>query len=98
MIKFGISLAALAMAASVAAAPAATPGTTFSFMQWVEYIVANPDTALTVDEAMGTARAAEVASSAGGLGRDRFVALRRQITGVLQYSPRTWALMRWSRW
>lgn len=67
MVKLALPLAALAMAASVAAAPAATSGTTFSFEQWVEDIIANPNTALTVDEAIAAAQAADVVGSAGGL-------------------------------
>jgi hypothetical protein len=67
MVKLALPLAALAMAASVAAAPAPTSRSTFSFEQWVEDIIANPDTALTVDEAMEVAQAAEVVGSAGGL-------------------------------
>jgi hypothetical protein len=67
MVKLALPLAALAMVASVAAAPAPTSRSTFSFEQWVEDIIANPDTALTVDEAMEVAQAAEVVGSAGGL-------------------------------
>jgi hypothetical protein len=67
MVKLALPLAALAMVASVAAAPAPTSGNTFSFEQWVEDIIASPDTALTVDEAMAAAAAAEVVGSAGGL-------------------------------
>lgn len=67
MVKFAVPLAALAMAAAVAAAPSGTSATTFSFEQWVEDIIANPDTALTVDEAMAAANAADVVGSAGGL-------------------------------
>ncbi len=68
MVKFTLPLVALAMtAASVAAAPAATSATTFSFEQWVEDIIANPDTALTVDEAIAAARTSEVVGLAGGL-------------------------------
>ncbi|KAK4124710.1 hypothetical protein N657DRAFT_643461 [Parathielavia appendiculata] len=67
MVKIAIPLVALAMAASVAAVPAATSPTTFSFAQWVEDIIANPDTALTVDEAVAAARAADVIGSAAGL-------------------------------
>ncbi|KAL2125801.1 hypothetical protein VTI74DRAFT_2713 [Chaetomium olivicolor] len=67
MVKLTLPLAALAMAASVAALPAATSGTTFSFAQWVEDIIANPDTALTVDEAIAAANAAGIVGSAGGL-------------------------------
>ncbi|KAK4153396.1 hypothetical protein C8A00DRAFT_15371 [Chaetomidium leptoderma] len=67
MVKFALPLVALAMTASVAAAPAETSGTTFSFERWVEDIIANPDTALTVDEAVAAANAADVVGSAGGL-------------------------------
>lgn len=67
MVKFALPLAALAIAASVAAAPAGTSGTTFSFEQWVEDIIANPDTALTPDEAIAAAEEAAVVGSAGGL-------------------------------
>ncbi|KAK4121971.1 hypothetical protein N657DRAFT_673191 [Parathielavia appendiculata] len=67
MVNLALPLAALAMAASVAAAPAATNGTVFSFAQWVEDIIANPDTALTVDEAFAAAQAADVVGAAGGL-------------------------------
>ena len=72
-VKFALPLAALAMAASVAAAPApaeaspAVSGTNFSFEAWVEDIIAHPDTALTVDEALAAAEAADVVGSAGGL-------------------------------
>ncbi|KAG7294522.1 hypothetical protein NEMBOFW57_004597 [Staphylotrichum longicolle] len=65
MVKLALPLAALAMAASVAAVPApaetspAVSGTTFSFEAWVEDIIAHPDTALTVDEAIAAAEAAE---------------------------------------
>jgi hypothetical protein len=55
------------VAASAAALPAATSPTTFSFAQWVEDIIAHPDTALTVDEAVAAAHAASVVGSAGGL-------------------------------
>jgi hypothetical protein len=70
MVKTAIPLAAaaaLAMAASVAALPAATSPTTFSFAQWVEDIISHPDTALTVDEAIAEAEAASIVGSAGGL-------------------------------
>jgi hypothetical protein len=67
MVKLALPLATLAMVASVAAAPARTSATTFSFEQWVEDIIANPDTALTVDEALEAAHVAEVVGSAGGL-------------------------------
>ncbi|KAL2141778.1 hypothetical protein VTI28DRAFT_2034 [Corynascus sepedonium] len=74
MVKIALSLVGLAMAASVAAAPApsaeasaAVTRTTFSFEAWVEDIIANPDTALTVDEALAAAEAADVVGSAGGL-------------------------------
>ncbi|KAK4118057.1 hypothetical protein N657DRAFT_442809 [Parathielavia appendiculata] len=69
MVKTAITLAALALAASVAALPAATSPTTFSFAQWVEDIIANPDTALTVDEAIAAANEAAIGGSAGGLQR-----------------------------
>ncbi|KAK4099169.1 hypothetical protein N658DRAFT_174926 [Parathielavia hyrcaniae] len=67
MVRTAIPLAALAMVASVAALPAATSGTTFSFAQWVEDIIANPDTALTVDEAVAAANVAATVGTAGGL-------------------------------
>jgi membrane-bound lytic murein transglycosylase B len=76
MVNFALPLAALAITASVAAAPAASPAevsvrtsnsTTFSFEQWAEDIIANPDTALSVDEAVAAAQAADVVGSAGGL-------------------------------
>jgi len=69
MVRLLLPLAALAMTASVAAAPApaGVSATTFSFEQWVEDIIAHPDTALTVDEALAAAHAADVVGSAGGL-------------------------------
>lgn len=71
MVRLLLPLAALAMTASVAAAPAPAPAgvspTIFSFEQWVEDIIAHPDTALTVDEALAAAHAADVVGSAGGL-------------------------------
>ncbi len=69
MVKFALPFIALALTASmsVTAAPTSTSGTTFSFEQWVEDIIANPDTALTVDEALAAAQAADVVGSAGGL-------------------------------
>ncbi len=68
MVKFTLPLVVLAMAASMAvAAPAGTSATTFSFEKWVEDIIANPETALTVDEAIAASRTAEVVGSAGGL-------------------------------
>lgn len=73
MVRIALSLVGLAMAASVAAAPApsaeaaAVARTTFSFEAWVEDIITNPDTALTVDEALAAAEAADVVGSAGGL-------------------------------
>lgn len=67
MVKTAIPLAALAMVASVAALPAGTSPTTFSFAQWVEDIISHPDTALTVDEAIAAAQAASIVGSAGGL-------------------------------
>jgi hypothetical protein len=67
MVKFALPLAALAMAASVAAAPApaTTSANTFSFEAWVEDIIANPDTALSVEEALAAAEHAEVVGAAG---------------------------------
>ncbi|KAL2137600.1 hypothetical protein VTI28DRAFT_8929 [Corynascus sepedonium] len=44
-----------------------TSKTTFSFAQWVEDLIANPDTALTVDKAIAAAHAADVVGSVGGL-------------------------------
>ncbi|KAL2153599.1 hypothetical protein VTH82DRAFT_4754 [Thermothelomyces myriococcoides] len=41
--------------------------TSFSFEQWVEDIIANPDTAASVEEAVAAAEAAEVVGRAGGL-------------------------------
>ena len=67
MVKLAFSLVALATAASAVAVPAATSGTTFSFSQWVEDIIANPDTALTPDEAIAAAKAAAGVGSLGGL-------------------------------
>lgn len=58
MVKFTLPLVALAMAATSVVA-----GTTFSFEKWVEDIIANPDTALTVDEALAAAREADVVGS-----------------------------------
>jgi hypothetical protein len=70
MVKFALPLIALAMAGSVAAAPApATSATTFSFEKWVEDLIANPDKALSADEAIAAAEAASVVGSAGGLQR-----------------------------
>lgn len=66
MVKFA-SVLALAMAAAVTAAPAPSSETTFSFVQWVDDIIANPDTALTPEEAVAAANAADVVASAGGL-------------------------------
>ncbi|GAB1318350.1 hypothetical protein MFIFM68171_08560 [Madurella fahalii] len=66
MVKFTLPLLVLAITTCVAAAPGASK-TTFSFEQWVEDIIANPDTALTVDEAIAAAQAADVVGSAGGL-------------------------------
>jgi hypothetical protein len=63
MVKFALPLIALATAAALAS-PAGAP---FSFSQWVEDIIAHPDTALTVDEAIAAARAAHGVGSAGEL-------------------------------
>ncbi|KAL2146834.1 hypothetical protein VTI28DRAFT_2315 [Corynascus sepedonium] len=71
MVKLALSLAALAMSTAtlVAAAPSATQTskTTFSFAEWVEDLIAHPDTALSADEAIAAAHAADVVGSAGGL-------------------------------
>ncbi|KAL2151402.1 hypothetical protein VTH82DRAFT_6500 [Thermothelomyces myriococcoides] len=75
MVNFALSLVTLAIASasSVAAVPAGGPNaavtseTTFSFSQWVEDIIANPDTAMSVDEAIEAAKAAAVVKRAGGL-------------------------------
>ena len=70
MVKLALPLVVLATAVSAvsaAAVPAATSGTTFSFAKWVEDIAANPDTALTPDEAWAAAQAADAVGSAGGL-------------------------------
>ncbi len=64
MVKFALPLLALTAAVLV---PAATMRTTFSFAQWVEDIIANPDTALTPDEAIAAAEAADAVGFAGGL-------------------------------
>ncbi|KAH0425178.1 hypothetical protein CcaCcLH18_11112 [Colletotrichum camelliae] len=64
MVKFTASIVALALA--VTAAPAPTSQTTFSFAQWVEDIIANPDTALSPEEAVAAANAADIVTSAGG--------------------------------
>lgn len=65
MVKFTASVVALALAVIAAAAP--TSQTTFSFAQWVEDIIANPETALSPEEAVAAANAADVVTSAGGL-------------------------------
>ncbi|CAI0649936.1 unnamed protein product [Colletotrichum noveboracense] len=67
MVKFTASIVALAMAAAVTAAPAPSSETTFSFASWVEDIIANPDTALSPEQAVAAANSASVVSSAGGL-------------------------------
>ncbi|KAJ5001183.1 hypothetical protein K4K48_001711 [Colletotrichum sp. SAR 10_66] len=69
MVKFTASIAALALAVAVAvtAAPAPVSQTTFSFAEWVEDIIANPETALSPDDAVAAANAAEIVSSSGGL-------------------------------
>ncbi|KAL2193835.1 hypothetical protein P885DRAFT_63610 [Corynascus similis CBS 632.67] len=59
MVKCVLPLATLAL--STAALTAAAPNA------WVEDLIANPDTALTVDEAIAAAHAADVIGSAGGL-------------------------------
>ena len=80
MVKLALPLVVLATAVSAvpaatvpaAVAPPATSRTTFSFAQWVEDLAANPDTALTPDEAIAAAQAADAIGSAGGL-KQRFV-------------------------
>lgn len=67
MVKFTASVVALAMAAAVTAAPAPSSETTFSFASWVEDIIANPDTALSPEQAVAAANSAALVSSAGGL-------------------------------
>uniref|UniRef100_L2FKS5 Uncharacterized protein n=1 Tax=Colletotrichum fructicola (strain Nara gc5) TaxID=1213859 RepID=L2FKS5_COLFN len=52
MVKFTASVVTLAMAAAVTAAPAASSETIFSFASWVEDIIANPDTALSPEQAV----------------------------------------------
>ncbi|KAI8290322.1 hypothetical protein K4K60_006270 [Colletotrichum sp. SAR11_57] len=67
MVKFTTSIIALAMAVAISAAPAPSSETTFSFASWVEDIIANPDTALSPEQAVAAANSATVVSSAGGL-------------------------------
>lgn len=69
MVNFAFPLFVLGMAASVATAPApgTSTGTVFSFAAWADDIFANPDTALTPEEAVASAEAADVVGSAGGL-------------------------------
>ena len=68
MVNFAVPVLALAMIVSVTAAPApTTSGTLFSFSSWVEDIIANPDTALSPEEAVLEAAKAGVVRSAGGL-------------------------------
>lgn len=69
MVKLTLPLAVLAMASVVAAAPSQQSPKVFSFQAWVEDIIANPNTALTVDEAIAAAQTADVVGSAGGLRR-----------------------------
>lgn len=80
MVKLVLPLVALAISTSgVAAAPAEmTSKSTFSFEQWVEDIIVNPDTALTVDQAVAAAHAADVVGSTGGL-RARAICDQEQI-------------------
>ncbi|KAL2147540.1 hypothetical protein VTI28DRAFT_8795 [Corynascus sepedonium] len=80
MVKLVFPLVALAISTSgVAAAPAErTSKSTFSFEQWVEDIIVNPDTALTVDQAVAAAHAADVVGSTGGL-RARAICDQEQI-------------------
>ncbi|KAJ0335586.1 hypothetical protein COL154_004446 [Colletotrichum chrysophilum] len=72
MVKFTASMVALALAITTTAAPAPTSHTTFSFAQWVEDIIANPDTALSPEEAVTAANAADIVTSAGGLTKRAF--------------------------
>ncbi|KAK0644137.1 hypothetical protein B0T16DRAFT_417207 [Cercophora newfieldiana] len=65
MVNFALPLFALGMAASIAASPVAD--TTFSFSAWVEDIIANPDTALSADEAVDAAIAAANVTNSGNL-------------------------------
>jgi hypothetical protein len=67
MVKLALPLLALATAVSAVAVRAPTSATTFSFSQWVEDLIAHPDTALTPEEAIAAAQAAIVVGSAGGL-------------------------------
>ncbi|KAF4812554.1 hypothetical protein CGCSCA5_v009053 [Colletotrichum siamense] len=67
MVKFTASVVALVMAAAVTAAPAPSSETTFSFASWVEDIIANPETALSPEQAVAAANSAALVSSAGGL-------------------------------
>ncbi|KAL0947837.1 hypothetical protein HGRIS_013899 [Hohenbuehelia grisea] len=67
MVHFTFPLVALALTVSVAATPAPTSATTFSFAQWVDDIITNPDTALTPVQAVEAANAAAVIASAGSL-------------------------------
>ena len=70
MVNFAVPVLALAMVVSVSTAPApTTSGTLFSFSNWVEDIIANPDTALSPEEAILEAEKAGVVRSAGGLQR-----------------------------
>lgn len=65
-----LALSLLAASALAAPAPAPAPGsssTTFSWSGWVEDIIANPDTALTPDEAVEAATASQVVTTSGGL-------------------------------
>ncbi|KAK0666869.1 hypothetical protein QBC41DRAFT_348490 [Cercophora samala] len=71
MTPLTLHLAALLLFTAPAQAAPTSPtnasSTVFSWSQWVEDIIANPDTALTPDAAVEAATAAAVAASAGGL-------------------------------
>ena len=98
MVKLALPFVVLATAVSAvsaaavpaAAAPAATSGTTFSFVEWVEDIAANPDTALTPDEAWAAAQAADAVGSAAGM-KKRYLDWKpwcTPISGAAQAVPR----------
>ncbi|KAL2166158.1 hypothetical protein VTG60DRAFT_3240 [Thermothelomyces hinnuleus] len=65
MVNFALSLITLAIttATSVVAGPAEAS----KAVVWVEDIIAHPDTAASVDEAVAAAEAADVVGSSGGL-------------------------------
>ena len=67
MVNVSLPLLALAMAATAATLPAVTSATTFSFSQWVEDLIAHPETALSPEEAVAAANAATVVATSAGL-------------------------------